>query len=284
MDRDFTITRRAFAATSLVTGFTLATGPLNAAAIITDANGLDAGEVSIPVADGHIPGYRAKPSGRADLPVMLVIQEVFGVHEHIRDICRRFAHQGYYAIAPSLYARQGDPGKYDMDHLKELFTEIVSKVPDTEVMSDLDAAAAFASKDVGDVSRIGIIGFCWGGRIVWLYAAHNQKVKAGAAFYGALRGPYPPNALRPQYPLDLAADINAPILAFYGGLDKGIKVADIEEMKAAMHAAGKNDCKFELFPDAQHGFFADYRPSYNEKDAKEAWRQTLDWMKKSGVA
>ena len=287
MDKDFTstlaLTRRVFAATGLVAGFTLATGPLNAATIVTDASGLDAGEVSIPVSDGHIPGYRAKPSGKNNLAVVLVVQEVFGVHEHIRDICRRLAHQGYYAIAPSLYARQGDPGKYDMDHLQGLFTDIVSKVPDAEVMSDLDAAAAFAAGDGANMARLGIVGFCWGGRIVWLYAAHNQKVKAGAAFYGALRSPQPVSPLRPKYPLDLANQINAPVLAFYGGQDKGIKVADIEEMRGNLTAAGKRNFKLELFPDAQHGFFADYRPSYNEKDAKQAWREWLAWMKKNGV-
>lgn len=282
MDRDFEtpITRRAFAATGLVAGFTLATGPLNAAAIITDSKGLDASEVSIPVSDGKIPGYRAKPSGKTSLPIILVVQEVFGEHEHIRDICRRLAHQGYYAIAPSLYARYGDPGKYDMEHLQGLFVDIVSKVPDAEVMSDLDSAVAFASSDGADISHLGITGFCWGGRIVWLYAAHNPKVKAGVAFYGVLRSPSPVSPLRPQYPLDLVADINVPILAFYGGQDKGIKVADIEEMRGALHDAGKTNFKLELFPDAQHGFFADYRPSYNEKDAKQAWGEMLAWFKK----
>ncbi|HEY2034406.1 MAG TPA: dienelactone hydrolase family protein [Rhizomicrobium sp.] len=282
MDKDFasSVTRRAFAATGLVAGFTMATGPLNAATILTDANGLDAGEVSVPVSDGKIPGYRAKPAGKANLPVILVVQEVFGIHEHIRDICRRFAHQGYYAIAPSLYARQGDPGKYDMDHLKDLFVDIVSKVPDAEVMSDLDSTVAFASTDGADISHMGITGFCWGGRIVWLYIAHNQKVKAGVAFYGALRSPSPVSPLRPKYPLDLAAQIDAPVLAFYGGQDKGIKVADIEEMRGALHDAGKTNFKLELFPDAQHGFFADYRPSYNEKDAKQAWSEMLAWFRK----
>lgn len=288
MDKDFpsapAFTRRAFAATGLVAGFTLATGPLNAATIITDAKGLDAGEVQIPVSDGKIPGYRAKPAGKTNLPTVLVVQEVFGVHEHIRDICRRLAHQGYYAIAPSLYAREGDPGQYDMDHLKELFVNIVAKVPDAQVMSDLDAAAAFASGDGADTSRLGIVGFCWGGRIVWLYAAHNPKVKAGVSFYGALRSPYPVSPLRPKYPLDLAAQINAPVLAFYGGQDKGIKVEDIEAMRAALRDAGKSNFRLELFPDAQHGFFADYRPSYNEKDAKRAWREWLAWMKANGVA
>jgi len=286
MDNEFAlpISRRAFAATGLVTGFTLATGPLNAAAIVTDANGLDAGEVSIPVAEGKIPGYRAKPSGKSNMPLVLVVQEVFGVHEHIRDICRRFAHRGYYAIAPSLYAREGDPGKYDMDHLKDLFTDIVAKVPDAQVMSDLDSTVAFAVTDGADQSRLGITGFCWGGRIVWLYVAHNPKVKAGVAFYGQLRGPVPASPLRPHYPLDLVDEIDAPVLGFYGGQDTGIKVADMEEMRADLAKAGKLKSQLQVFMDAGHGFFADYRPSYNEKDAEEAWREMLAWFRKFGVA
>jgi carboxymethylenebutenolidase len=284
MDKDFdmpAISRRAFAATGLVAGFTLCTGPLNAAAIVTDANGLDAGEVSIPVSDGKIPGYRAKPAGKANCPTVLVVQEVFGVHEHIKDICRRFAHQGYYAIAPSLYARYGDPGKYDMDHLQGLFTDIVAKVPDKEVMSDLDSTAAFAASDGGDAKRLGITGFCWGGRIVWLYAAHNPDMKAGVAFYGQLRGPVPASPLRPLYPLELVKDIHPPVLAFYGGLDKNIRVSDVEDMKAALAQAGHRSDQIEVFMDAQHGFFADYRPSYNEADAKDAWKQMLGWFKKN---
>ncbi|HEY1629680.1 MAG TPA: dienelactone hydrolase family protein [Rhizomicrobium sp.] len=282
MDKDINImpiTRRAFAATGLVTGFTLATGPLNAAAIITDSNGLDAGEVSVTVSDGKIPAYRAKPAGKTGLKTILVVQEVFGVHEHIKDICRRFAHQGYYAIAPSLYSRYGDPGQYGMDHLKDLMGLVV-KIPDKEVMSDLDAAAAFAATDGGDAKHLGITGFCWGGRIVWLYAAHNQDLKAGVAFYGQLRAPANVSPLRPLYPLDLVKDINAPMLAFYGGLDKGIPVSDVEDMKAALAAAGHTKDNIQVFMDAQHGFFADYRPSYNEADAKDAWMQMLGWFKK----
>ena len=286
MDRDFAaapISRRAFAATGLVAGFTLATGPLNAATIITDENGLDAGEVSIPVADGKIPGYRAKPTGKSNLPLVLVVQEVFGVHEHIRDICRRFAHQGYCAIAPSLYAREGDPGKYDMAHLKELFTDIVAKVPDAQVMSDLDSTVDFAATDGADQARLGITGFCWGGRIVWLYVAHNPKVKAGVAFYGQLRGPVPASPLRPQYPLDLVDQINAPVMGLYGGQDTGIKVSDVEQMRADLAQAGKLKSQLQVFMDAGHGFFADYRPSYNEKDAKKAWSEMLAWFRKYGV-
>jgi len=231
-----------------------------------------------------IPAYRAKPSGNANLPTILVVQEVFGVHEHIKDICRRFAHKGYYAIAPSLYARYGDPGKYDMDHLQGLFTDIVSKVPDAEVMSDLDSSVKFASGDGADTARLGITGFCWGGRVVWLYAAHNPALKAGVAFYGQLRGPLPANPLRPLYPLDLVKDFHAPVLGFYGGLDKNIPVSDVEDMRAALAVAGKRDCRLEVFMDAQHGFFADYRPSYNEADAKDAWQQMLVWMRKNGAS
>ena len=284
MDKNFSeLSRRTFAATGLVAGFTLCTGPLNAATIVTDANGLDAGEVSIPVSDGKIPGYRAKPAGKTNCPTVLVVQEIFGVHEHIKDICRRFAHLGYYAIAPSLYARYGDPGKYDMDHLQGLFTDIVAKVPDHEVISDLDSSVAFAQSEGADTKRLGITGFCWGGRIVWLYTAHNPNLKAAVAFYGQLRGPAEQSPLRPQYPLDLVKDMHAPVLAFYGGLDKGIPISDVEDMRVALAQAGKRDSKLEVFMDAQHGFMADYRPSYNEKDAKDAWTQLLAWFRKNGV-
>ena len=175
--------RRVFV-TTLVAGFTLASGPLNAAAIVTDTNGLDAGEVKIAVADGTIPGYRARPKSMAHAPVVLVVQEIFGVHEHIRDLCRRLAKASYYAIAPWLYSREGDPAKYDMAHLKDLITDVVSKVPDAEVMTDLDSTVAFARGEGADAGRLAITGFCWGGRIVWLYAAHNHGLKTGAAWYG----------------------------------------------------------------------------------------------------
>lgn len=277
----FALSRRAFAATGLVAGFALAGGPVRADAIVTDANGLDAGEVSIAVSDGVIPGYRAKPKGVANAPTILVVQEVFGVHEHIRDVCRRFAKLGYYAVAPSLYARQGDPGKYDLGSVGKLVSEIVSKVPDRQVMGDLDATAKFAGRDGGDVSRVGITGFCWGGRIVWLYCAHSSAVRAGVAWYGPLKGEV--NALRPLHPLDIAAQLKAPVLGQYGGMDKGITAQDIEAMRAALKAAGKNDCRIDVFPDAGHGFFADYRPSYNAKDAQEGWAHCLDWMRAHGV-
>jgi carboxymethylenebutenolidase len=277
------ISRRVFAATGLVAGFALAAGPVSAAAIITDANGLDAGEVSVPVSDGTMPAYRAKPQKGTHHPVMLVVQEIFGVHEHIKDICRRFAKQGYYAIAPSLYARYGDPGKYDMTTVGKLLTDIVVKVPDSGVMSDLDASLAFAGHEDADAARAGIIGFCWGGRIVWLYAAHNPALKAGLAFYGQLRGPAQRSPLRPLYPLDLVKELHAPVLGFYGGLDTGIPVSDVEAMRAALATAGKLDCDLQVFMDAHHGFMADYRDSYNESDAKVAWAKGLAWLKKNGV-
>lgn len=274
-------TRRAFAATSLVAGFTLAAGPLRAGAIITDTNGLVAGEVKVPVSDGAIPAYRARPATGAHWPVVLVTQEIFGVHEHIRDICRRFAKQGYYAIAPSLYARYGDPAAYTDIH--RLVTEIVSKVPDAGVMSDLDLSAKFSAGEGADPARLAIIGFCWGGRIVWLYAAHNPALRAAAAFYGPLRAPPPRSPLRPLYPLDLASEINAPVIAFYGGKDQGIPVSDVEAMRAALAKAGKRNCDINVYMDAEHGFFADYRPSYNEADAKLAWAKTLAWFKQHGA-
>jgi carboxymethylenebutenolidase len=276
------LSRRAFAATGLVTGFTLATGPLNAATIVTDAAGLDAGEVQIPVKDGKIPGYRAKPSGKTKLPMIVVVQEIFGVHEHIRDLCRRLAHSGYYAIAPSLYARQGDPGVYDMAHLRDLITNVVSKVPDDEVMSDIDSTVDFADTDGGNSKKLGITGFCWGGRVVWLYAAHSKKLKAGVAWYGGLKGQADP-VLRPKSAVDLAPEIKVPVLGLYGGLDQGISAADIDAMRKALADAGNTKSRIDVFPDAQHGFNADYRPSYNEKDAKEGWSRLLAWMHDNGV-
>jgi carboxymethylenebutenolidase len=276
----FTLPRRSFV-TTLVAGFTLAAGPLNAAAIITDTAGLDAGEVTIPVADGQIPGYRARPANKKHTAVVLVIQEIFGVHEHIKDLCRRLAHTGYYAIAPSLYARQGDPGKYDMAHVMDLIKDVVAKVPDAEVMSDLDSTVAFAKGEGADTAKLAITGFCWGGRVVWLYAAHNHALKAGAAWYGPLAGT--PNELHPRTAIDLAAEIKAPVLGLYAGLDQNITAGNIADMKAALAAAGNTKSRIDVFADAQHGFNADYRPSYNEADAKEAWSRMLAWFKANGV-
>ena len=273
-------TRRSFI-TTLVTGFTVAAGPINAAAITTDTAGLDAGEVPIPVSDGKIPAYRARPSGRKNAPVILVVQEIFGVHEFIKDVCRRFAKLGLYAIAPALYARQGDPAKYDMAHIEQLISDVVSKVPDSEVMSDLDAAVAFAKAEGADTAKLGITGFCWGGRVVWLYAAHNPALTAGVAWYGPLGGK--PTPLKPHSAIELANTIHAPILGNYGGKDMGIPAADIEAMRAALTAAGNVKSRIDVYEDAQHGFFADYRDSYNEKDAKIAWPKAVAWFAENGV-
>ncbi len=276
----FTLPRRTFV-TTLVAGFTLAAGPVRADAIVTDTVGLDAGEVTIPVSDGHIPAYRARPVDNKHTAVVLVVQEIFGVHEHIKDLCRRLAHTGYYAIAPSLYARQGDPGKYDMAHVMDLMKDVVAKVPDAEVMSDLDSTVAFAKSEGAETHKLAITGFCWGGRIVWLYAAHNHDVKAGAAWYGPLSGT--DNDLRPHTAIELAGDVKAPVLGLYAGQDQNITAQNIDDMRKALAAAGNTTSRIDVFPDAQHGFNADYRPSYNEKDAKEGWARMLAWFRDNGV-
>ncbi len=282
MDKEhsFVMPRRAFV-TTLVAGFTLGAGPVSADAIVTDTNGLDAGEVSIPVSDGAIPGYRARPAGAKHTAVVLVIQEIFGVHEHIKDLCRRLAHTGYYAIAPSLYARQGDPGKYDMAHIMDMMKDIVAKVPDAEVMSDLDSTVAFAKSEGAETYKLAITGFCWGGRVVWLYSAHNHHVKAGAAWYGPLAGT--DNDLRPHTAIELAGVVKAPVLGLYAGLDQNITAQNIDDMRKALAAAGNTASRIDVFPDAQHGFNADYRPSYNEADAKEGWARMLAWFKANGA-
>jgi len=273
-------TRREVIVTSLAVGFAAAVSPVSADTVITTGTeGLTAGEVKIPVAGGELPAYRAMPAKGGHFPVVLVVQEIFGVHEHIKDVCRRFAKEGYLAIAPELYARQGDPSKYT--DWKQLYGEIVLKVPDAQVMSDLDAAIAWAGKSgSGDVSRVGVTGFCWGGRIVWLYAAHSATLKAGVAWYGRLVGES--TELQPKYPIDVVADLKAPVLGLYGGKDQGIPLADVEKMRAAL-AAAKNPSEIVVFPDAEHGFNADYRPSYRAEDAKEGWRRCLAWFRKHGV-
>ena len=279
-EETFTLPRRTFV-TTLVAGFTLAAGPVRADAIVTDSNGLDAGEVTIPVPDGQIPAYRARPADRKHAAVVLVIQEIFGVHEHIKDLCRRLAHAGYYAIAPSLYARQGDPGKYDMAHVMDLMKDVVAKVPDAQVMSDLDRAAAFAKSEGANTRKLAVTGFCWGGRVVWLYAAHNHGVKAGAAWYGPLAGT--DNDLRPHTAIELAGEVKAPVLGLYAGLDQNITAQNIADMRSALLASGNTKSRIDVFPDAQHGFNADYRPSYNEADAKAGWARMLAWFRDNGV-
>ncbi|CAO4134195.1 dienelactone hydrolase family protein [Methylorubrum extorquens] len=276
-----TLSRRTVIATSLATGFALAVQPVAAqTTITTDTNGLIAGEVKIPTQDGEIPAYRAMPAEGGPFPTILVVQEIFGVHEHIKDVCRRLAKLGYFALAPELYARQGDVST--LTNIQQIVSEVVSKMPDAQVMSDLDAAVAFAkSTGKADTARLGITGFCWGGRITWLYAAHNPAVKAGVAWYGRLVGDS--SALMPKNPVDLAADLKAPVLGLYGGADQGIPVATIDRMKEACRAAGKT-CDFVVYPEAGHAFHADYRPSYCAESAQDGWKRLQDWFRQHGVA
>jgi carboxymethylenebutenolidase len=272
--------RREFVVTTLATGFALAVQPISAATITTDTKGLEAGEIKIPVADGEIPGYRAAPEKGGPFPVVLVVQEIFGVHEHIKDICRRFAKLGYLAIAPELYSREGDVSK--ITEIQEIISKVVSKVPDEQVMKDLDATVAWAKKNGnGNTDKLAITGFCWGGRIVWLYAAHNKNLKAGAAWYGRLLGKE--NKLQPKHPLDLVKQINAPVLGLYGAADTGIPVDSVEKMQKELKEA-KKDCEIVIYPETPHGFFADYRPTYHKENAENAWKRCLDWFKKHGVS
>jgi len=272
------ITRREMLVTTLATGFALAVQPVSAETITTDAKGLTAGEIKIPVTDGEIPGYRAMPAKGRKFSVVLVVQEIFGVHEHIRDLCRRFAKAGYLAVAPELYARQGDVSK--ITEIKDLIP-IVSSVPDAQVMSDLDATVAWAGASGGNSKRLAITGFCWGGRIVWLYAAHSSALKAGVAWYGRIDGTR--TNLQPTFPIDIAGELKAPVLGLYGGLDKGIPMSDVEKMRAAL-AAAKSKSEIVVYPQAEHGFNADYRPSYNAAAARDGWKKALAWFRRNGAA
>ena len=273
------ISRRDLITGSLTAGFALAVQPVCAQTVVTtDTKGLVAGEVKFKAADGvEIPAYRAMPETGKDFPVVLVVQEIFGVHEHIKDICRRFAKIGAFAIAPEMYFRQGSVADKPMN---EIFP-IVQKVPDKQVMSDLDAAVEYA-KTTGKVNaaKLGITGFCWGGRIVWLYAAHSKNLKAGVAWYGRLVGQT--NDLQPTYPLDVAAKLNAPVLGLYGGKDRGISLESVEKMNAALKAANEPS-EIHVYPEADHGFHADYRPSYKKDDATDGWNRLQAWFKKHGA-
>lgn len=272
--------RRLFMATTLATGFAAAVQPVSAETITTDAEGLEAGEVKIPVADGEMPAYRARPAQGEMFPTVLVIQEIFGVHEHIKDICRRFAKQGYLAIAPELYMRQGSVA--GLTDIGEIIGKVVSKVPDSQVMADLDATADWARKEgKGHAEKLAATGFCWGGRITWLYSAHSAALKAGVAWYGRISTQT--DDLHPKNPIDLVQSLQAPVLGLYGGQDAGIPLVTVEEMQAALTKANKPS-EIVVYPDAPHGFYADYRPSYRPDAAADGWKRLLAWFEKWGVA
>ena len=278
--RDFS--RRDFVRTTVGSGFAAAVLPVGAQVISTDTTGLVAGEVTIPVGDFKMPAYRAAPAGKSGLPVVLVVSEIFGVHEHIADVARRFAKQGYLAIAPEMFVRQGDAKSYT--EISRLISEVIGKVPDAQVMGDLDATVAWARGQGGDTARLGVTGFCWGGRITWLYSAHNPAVKAGVAWYGRLVGAASP--LTPKHPVELAGALNGPVLGLYGGADTGIPLDTVEAMKKALAegSAAAKKSEFVVYPDAPHAFHADYRPSYRKEAADDGWKRCLAWFKAHGVA
>ena len=270
--------RRGFVAGSAVlTGFALAAGPVQAQTVITtDMNGLTGGMVEVPTADGkRMPAYYARPAQGSNFATVVVVQEIFGVHEHIKDVCRRLAKAGYLAVAPEMYFRYGNAGA--ISDIQALLRDNVAKVPDAEVMSDIDATVKWAGGSVGrgDTKKLGITGFCWGGRVVWLYAAHNPGLKAGVAWYGVVEGPT--NAQRTSHPSAHVARINAPVLGLYGGADQGIPNDGVERFRTALRAAGKPS-EIHVYPDTPHAFHADYRPSYREAQAKDGWNRLIVWF------
>lgn len=272
--------RRGFVMTGLMTGFTLATTVVQGQTITTDSAGLEAGEVQIPTADGMMPGYRAMPSGAGPFPIVLVIEEIFGVHEYIKDICRRLAKAGYCAVAPELYARLGDLSK--MTDVQAIIRDVISKAPDAQMLSDLDDAAKWAAaSSKGDAAKLGVTGFCRGGRNTWLYAAHSPAVKAAVAWYGPLGGNR--SDIQPKTAADLVGELKAPVLGLYGAADTGIPVADVEKQRDAARAVGKT-VEVVIYPDTPHGFHADYRPSYRKQQAEDGWARMLAWFKGHGVA
>ena len=282
--RDFT--RRNFVQTAIGSGFAAAVLPVVAQNVITTpSDGLVVGEVTIDVAGFKMPAYRAAPAGGKNLPVVLVNSEIFGVHEHIADVAKRFARQGYLAIAPELFVRQGDAQSYG--EMAKLMSEVISKVPDAQVLGDLDATVAWVAAHGGNADKLGVTGFCWGGRQTWLYTAHNPKVKAGVAWYGRLVGDS--TALTPKHPVELAAQLKGPVLGLYGAADTGIPLDTVEKMKAALAEAGAKGnaaakaSEFVVYPDAPHAFHADYRPSFRKEAAEDGWKRALAWFKQHGV-
>ena len=278
--KDFPLARRGMIMSGLITGFTLAVTTVEAQVIHTDASGIEAGECKIPTSDGQMPGYYARPDGAGPFPVVLVIEEIFGVHEHIKDLCRRLAKVGYAAVAPELYARIADLS--GMTDPATIIRDVISKAPDATVLSDLDSAVAWsAASNKGDTTRLGVTGFCRGGRDTWLYATHNSTVKAAVAWYGPVGGPTSP--IQPKTVLDVAGELKCPLLGLYGGQDTSIPQPEVQAAAAKARAAGKT-VDIVVYPDAPHGFNADYRPSYKKTDAEDGWKRMLAWFKTYGVA
>jgi carboxymethylenebutenolidase len=272
-------TRRSFIATAVGAGFALATQPISAQTVIkTDSEGLLAGDINVPAADRELPGYRAMPAGGSKLPTVLVIHEIFGVHEYIRDVCRRLAKAGYLAIAVDMYIRYGETAK--MSNVQEILAGPVASAPDAQHMSDLDTCAAWAAKNSGDPQRLAVTGFCRGGRTTWLYAAHNPTLKAAVAWYGHLEGAPKPN--QPKSAVDLVGQLKAPVLGLYAGKDQGIAADQVEHMKAELAKAGSKS-QIHVYPDAPHAFHADYRPSYRADAAEDGWKRMLEWFRQNGV-
>ena len=274
----YPLARRGMIMTSLISGFTLATQRVEAQAIHTDATGLQVGETQIPTTNGSLPAYFARPAKAGTFPVVLVNEEIFGVHEYIKDVCRRLATQGYFAVATEYYARQGDLSK--MTDLSQIMNDVILKAPDAQYMSDLDSTAAWALKNGGSSTRVGVLGFCRGGRQTWLYAAHSPNLRAAVAFYGPIGGN--PTPIQPQSVLDIAGEIKCPLLGLYGGQDQGNPVDLVHQAEAKAKAAHKI-VEIVIYPDAPHGFHADYRPSYRQADAEDAWKRALAWFHRFGV-
>lgn len=276
--RDYPFARRGMLMTGLIGGFTLATQRVEAQAIHTDTAGIEAGETQIPTADGKLPAYYARPAGKGPFPVILVNEEIFGVHEYIKDVCRRLAKAGYLAVATEYYARIADLST--MTDVKQIVADVISKAPDAQYMSDLDSTAAWAKLHGGSATRLGVMGFCRGGRQTWLYAAHNPHLRAAVAFYGPLGGA--PSSIQPETALDMAAKIECPLLGLYGGQDQSIPVDLVRQAEARAKAAHKI-VDIHIYPDAPHGFHADYRPSYRQADAEDAWKRAMTWFHRYGV-
>ena len=279
--KELTMERRDFIKTAVGLGFAAAAGPICAKTVIrTDNEGLKEGEFTLDIGGQPVPVYMAQPKDKSNLPVVIVISEIFGLHEHIADVARRFAKQGYLAVAPELFIRQGEPADYD--NIAQLMKDVISKVPDDQVLGDLDAVVAWAKRNGGDADRIAVAGFCWGGRFAWLYSAHNPAVKAAVAWYGRLVPDGAATALSPKNPIDIAATLTTPVLGLYGAKDPGISAASIQQMKDAL-AKGSSQSEIVIYPKSGHAFHADYRPSYMPEDAKDSWKRALEWLRSHGV-